>query len=154
MGSRRKSPGRPPSPDAKTAAERMRSYRARKRAAGLKSVVTWMPAAGDAEPVYSDHSLLDARSLALHALIARKIADDPGLLEVARRNLARWRARDPERAPDYLDDWSRILDKPADRVAGFITSLSPEAVRLRQSSPFAGILTPAERKRIYDAFRA
>ncbi len=154
MGSRRKSPGRPPSPDAKTAAERMRSYRARKRAAGLKSVVTWMPAAGDAEPVYSDHSLLDARSLALHALIARKIADDPGLLEVARRNLARWRARDPERAPDYLDEWSRILDKPADRVAGFITSLSPEAVRLRQSSPFAGILTPAERKRIYDAFRA
>ncbi len=154
MGSRRKSPGRPPSPDAKTAAERMRSYRARKRAAGLKPVVTWMPAAGDAEPVYSDHSLLDARSLALHALIARKIADDPGLLEVARRNLARWRARDPERAPDYLDEWSRILDKPADRVAGFITSLSPEAVRLRQSSPFAGILTPAERKRIYDAFRA
>jgi hypothetical protein len=36
----------------------------------------------------------------------------------------------------------------------FMTSLRDKAVRLRQSSPFAGLLTPQERRRVYDAFRA
>jgi hypothetical protein len=35
-----------------------------------------------------------------------------------------------------------------------VTEQSENAARLRQSSPFAGVLSPAERKRIYDAFRA
>jgi hypothetical protein len=40
----KKSRGRPRKPDALTAAERMRRYRARKREAGFRVVTTWVPA--------------------------------------------------------------------------------------------------------------
>ena len=33
-----------------------------------------------------------------------------------------------------------------------ITDPGEDAARLRQSSPFAGILTQAERRRVYEAF--
>lgn len=131
----------------------MRDYRARKRAAGLKRVATWVPATEIAGELYSDHRLLDARSLAMHALIARKITRDPALLAIPARNLERWQARGGERKLVYLNEWRRILGQPAAQVAAFITSLAPEATRLRQSSPFAGVLTSEERRRIYDAFR-
>jgi hypothetical protein len=35
-----------------------------------------------------------------------------------------------------------------------MTGFDEDAIRLRQSSPFAGVLTPAERRRIYEAFRS
>jgi hypothetical protein len=138
-----------------SAAERMRRYRARKKAAGLKSVARWIPRGEEGgSGVYSSHRVLDARSLALHCLVARKIAADPSLLDVARRNLARWRRNARGAAPKYLDEWDDILGLPWPRVAALLTEQSERAVRLRQSSPFAGVLTPAERRRIYEAFRA
>ncbi len=136
------------------AAERMRRYRARRRAAGLRLERRWVPATGPrATPTpFSDHRILDARSLALHALIARKIARDPRLLDVARRNLDRWRAaRGTE--PPALAEWRVILARPWGRVAAILTEMSENAARLRQSSPFAGILSAAERKKLDDAFR-
>ncbi len=103
---------------------------------------------------YSDHRRLDLRSLAMHTLIARKIARDPKLLAVARRNLKRWGERWGHRTPAWHKEWQEILKQPWREVAALLTELSPLATRLRQSSPFAGVLTPQERKRIYDAFRA
>jgi len=132
---------------------RMRRFRARQRAAGLKQTRTWLPAQNAV--VYSDHLVLDARSLALHCLIARKIVEDPRLLDVARLNLAAWkRARPSGQRPTHLGEWERILRQPWARVAAFISGMSADAIRLRQSSPFAGILDPAERRRVYEAFRA
>jgi hypothetical protein len=66
----------------------MRRYRARRRAAGLRLERRWVPAAGPrvTAPPLSDHRILDARSLAMHALIARKIARDARLIDVARRS--------------------------------------------------------------------
>lgn len=132
----------------------MRAYRARKRAAGLKRVSEWVPVDAGDTPVYSDHRLLDARSLALHCRIAQKISADPSLLEIPRRNLDRWSDRVAGVAPRYIAEWREILDQPWPQVAAFITSCSERAIRLRQSSPFAGVLDARERKRIYDAFRA
>ncbi len=40
--------------------------------------------------VYSDHSRVDERSLALRRLIARKVLADPALLNQARDNVRRW----------------------------------------------------------------
>ena len=102
---------------------------------------------------HSDHERLEARSLALHSAIVRKIDRDPDLLRIPKRNLKRWRARSVGPAPIYLDEWSRILRKLWAEIAEFLVSRSEDAIRLRQSSPFAGVLTTAERKRIYDAFR-
>jgi hypothetical protein len=127
--------------------------RQRRKAAGLKLQSHWVSDEGST-PAYSDHRRLDLRSLAMHTLIARKLARDPELISVPRENLRRWRTRWGGDAPLWLDEWRAILKRPWREVAALITEFSPRAARLRQSSPFAGVLTPQERKRIYDAFRA
>jgi hypothetical protein len=137
-----------------TAAERMRAYRKRKRDAGLKSVRRWEPEQGSGKRRYSDHRILDARSLAMHCKIAQKISRDPDLLNKAKANLERWIAKSEDPRPQYLREWERILQRPWPEIAELITSMSEDATRLRSSSPFAGVLTPAERDRIYEAFRA
>ena len=135
-----------------SAAERMRAYRKRKRDAGLKSVRHWEPAEGARQ--YSDHRILDARSLAMHCKIAQKISRDPELLDKAKANLERWSAKSEDPLPQYLHEWREILEHPWPELAELITSMSEDATRLRSSSPFAGVLTADERDQIYAAFRA
>jgi hypothetical protein len=86
-------------------------------------------------------------------LIARRLKAQPELIAKARDNLKRWAKRSGPNAP-YLAEWDRVLAQPLPEVLAFITSTSPEAIRLRQSTPFVGILSPQERKRVYEAFRA
>ena len=132
----------------------MRAYRKRKRDAGMKSVRRWEPAAGSTERRYSDHRIVEARSLAMHCKIVQKISRDPGLLEKARANLLRWSAKTGSPKPRYLREWQEILEKPWPAIAEMMTSMSEDATRLRSSSPFAGILNEEERDQIYAAFRA
>jgi hypothetical protein len=145
--------GRPRIANPKTPAERMRAYRKRKRDAGLKSVRQWEPVDGEGSRQYSDHRILDARSLAMHCMIAQKITRKPELLEKARANLRRWIAKSFGPKPRYFCEWEEILLRPWPDIAELITSMSEDATRLRSSSPFAGVLTTAERDRIYAAFR-
>ena len=155
MASSRTGPGRPPTGRAQTAAERMQRYRARQRAAGLRATTRWKTAAAvPLTPGLLKHRIIEARSLAMHCLIARKIAADPALLDVARRNIEAWSARYGDSPPRALDEWRAILERPWPTIAAFITDPGEQAARLRQSSPFAGILRPAERRRVYEAFRA
>lgn len=136
-----------------TAAERMRAYRKRKRDAGLKNVRRWEPEEGSSQRRYSDHRILDARSLAMHCKIAQKITRDPTLLNKAQANLERWSAKSEDPQPQYFREWQRILERPWPEIAELITSMSEDATRLRSSSPFAGVLTADERDQIYEAFR-
>ena len=145
MGMARPRTGRALSP-----AERVRRYRARRRAAGLRAVTRWRPAA----PAWSDHRVAEARSLALHVLAARRIADDPRLLERARATVQRWLEHYGERPPAALREWQELLERPWREVAARATELSEDAARLRQSSPLAILLSDAERRRVRDAFRA
>lgn len=154
MEKQAKKRGRPKIADAKSAAERMRAYRKRKRDAGLTNVRRWELADGVAPGRYSDHRILDARSLAMHCKIVRKISQDPRLLEKAKANLLRWSANSEGPKPRYLQKWQEILEEPWLTIAEKLTSMSEEAVRLRSSSPFAGILDENEREQIYAAFRA
>lgn len=146
--------GRPRVPHPKTAAERMRAYRRRKREAGLRNVSRWVPAGDDGVRRYSDHRLLDARSLAMHCMIVQKIERSPELLDIAKRNIERWIAKSVKPRPGYLHEWQEILDRPWSEIADMITSMNDEATRLRSSSPFAGVLDDKERDQIYAAFRA
>jgi len=133
----------------------MRRYRARQRAAGLRPATRWQPAASAAiSPGLLKHRIIEARSLAMHCLIARKVGANPRLLDAARRNLAAWMARYGDRAPRALEEWREILGRPWPEIAALISDAGERAARLRQSSPFAGVLTPLERRRVYDAFRA
>jgi hypothetical protein len=137
-----------------TAAERMRRMRQRRKAAGLKPVVSWVSPGRSVRAGYSSHRVLEARSLAMHAVIAQKIERDPRLLDVARKNLQRWRARWEGRPPAWHEEWTEIMQRPWSEIAAIITEPSEDGARLRQSSPFAGVLTVTERRRIYEAFRA
>ena len=92
------------------------------------------------KPIYSDHNRLDERSLAMHQLIAQKVLADPALLDKARENVRRWQKT--EGSPMLaLSEWENILSGPAAEVAEFLVQRSEKATRLRQSSPFTGILT-------------
>jgi hypothetical protein len=99
----------------------------------------------------SDHARLDERSLALHRRVAEKILADPTLLGRARENVRRWQAASA--TPSFaLAEWESILDRPVEEIAALLTERSERANRLRQSSPFAGILTETERRAIYESY--
>ena len=103
------------------------------------------------QTVDSDHSRIDERSLAMHRLIAAKVRADPALLDKARDNVRRW--QESEGSPKLaLAEWEHLLGGPVSQVTQFIAERSDHATRLRQSSPFAGILTEAERLAIYESY--
>jgi hypothetical protein len=114
------------------------------------------PVAGRPPPGYTvgvrSHQWIDQRSLALHEAVAVKLEAQPQLLEVARRNLERWLQQN---AATALREWRRILDStPLPGVVALLRSSSEEATRLRQSSPFAGLLTTEERRAIMAAYES
>lgn len=146
--------GRPSTGTAVTAAERMRRLRERRKAMGLKAVVAWVPVESGNQPICSSHRLLEARSLAMHAVIARKIERNPLLLEIAHRNLERWSSRWKGGPPAWIKEWQEVLKQPWPQVAALMTEPSERGARVRQSSPFAGVLTNSERWHIYATFRA
>jgi hypothetical protein len=98
------------------------------------------------------HEWIDQRSLALHAAVAARLEAQPQLLEVARANLRRWLATSPAAA---LHEWERLLDTlPLAELLALLRSPGEHAARLRQSSPFAGLLTPAERQTILNRYES
>jgi hypothetical protein len=98
------------------------------------------------------HEWIDRRSLALHEAVAAKLEARPELLDVARANLQRW-LRTSEASG--LREWRQVLETtPLPGVLALLRSPSEEGARLRQSSPFAGFLTPAERQAILDEYES
>lgn len=51
-----------------------------------------------------------------------------------------------------LAEWEQVLGAPVDLVLQLVTERSERATRLRQSSPFAGSLTEAERQAVYESY--
>lgn len=100
--------------------------------------------------MWSDHIRIEERSLALHAEIAERLAACPELLETAKLNIDRWIERDGEIRP--WKEWREILGRPLPEIIHVLVSPDENARRLRQSSPFCGLLTPRERWRIYESF--
>jgi len=96
------------------------------------------------------HAQIEERSIVLHRVIAQRVSENPALLDVARANLRRWVSQDGERL--YWTEWERILAGPLETILVFMVSPNETARRLRQSSPFCGILTPRERWKIYESF--
>lgn len=93
------------------------------------------------------HEEIDRRSLALHRRVAERLRQDPSLLKVARANLERWLARDQagDLAAESVREWQEILDtRSLEELCELLVSNDEDATRLRQSSPFAGVLSAAE----------
>ena len=87
------------------------------------------------------HQAIDRRSLMMHRTIAARLRGQPELIAVAHANLARWNC--PERG--WWREWSAILSsQTVEEIADLIEREDEDACRMRQSAPFAGILTPRE----------
>jgi DTW domain-containing protein YfiP len=98
------------------------------------------------------HEWIDRRSLALHEAVAARLEAEPQLLDVARANLQRWLSTNPASA---LREWRQLLETtPLPALIVLLRSTGEHAARLRQSSPFAGLLTPQERQAILNDYES
>jgi hypothetical protein len=92
------------------------------------------------------HELTDEISLAIGRRVAERLTRRPELLRIACENLDRWSKRNAG-VPSLLRcyaEWRGILERPLEEVCSLLSSDSEEARRLRQNSPFAGVLSPQE----------
>ncbi|MGI8547187.1 MAG: hypothetical protein ACR2M1_07615 [Gemmatimonadaceae bacterium] len=117
-----------------------------------------VPVAQGARARARRHDWIDERSRALAAVVVEHLRRDPCLVELALQTLDRWE-RLPNREGSVTDplcqEWRRILTTtPFEDLLGFLVSPSEGATRLRQSSPFVGIISSAERDSIFAAFEA
>lgn len=98
------------------------------------------------------HQFLDDFALAYHRRVAEKLRFKPDeTIETARRNLSRWRGSESFTFGESksLRDWEEILSNcTTNRLIQILTDDSNEGRRLRQSSPFVGILSKDERLQI------
>jgi hypothetical protein len=94
------------------------------------------------------HRLAEERSVAYHRVIAERLRQQPEVLDRARQRVAGWLSSKAE-APFYALRWSEVLAGDPSSVAAFLVERSDLADELRQSSPFAGALSPQERWQIW-----
>jgi hypothetical protein len=101
------------------------------------------------------HDVIDRVSLELARRVAARLRVNPALLEVGRDNLHRWKKRNadsPALVRNYVE-WEQILNRPLDEVIEILCAETEEGQRLRQNSPFTGILDPQEVWAIKKEFR-
>lgn len=99
------------------------------------------------------HELAEERSLAIHRVVADRLREDPGLIAGARSRAAGWLA-DGSVHRVYAEAWHKLLCGPIERLLEVLTDRGETARALRQCSPFAGIVDPRTRWRIWRDVRA
>jgi len=94
------------------------------------------------------HRVAELRSLALHEAIGEKLVRSPSLIDDARRRL---QAGTASRTTSqlYRDEWLALLAQPLESIVAFLREDSERGRALRQSTPFAGVIEPRERWRIW-----
>ena len=77
------------------------------------------------------------------------------MLARARATIDRWLIGWPDDgAARSLRQWRELIDAGPEVVMAMLVSPAPDARELRQTSPFTGVLTEAERQSIVRAFHA
>lgn len=98
------------------------------------------------------HQFIDEFNLAYHCAVAQVLRREPeAVVTRARQNIARWIESDvyDEGERPSLFEWDKILDNSSvGELIAIITEDSDEGQRLRQSTPFAGVLSEDERRKI------
>ena len=89
-----------------------------------------------------DHRVLDQRSLRLAEAVVDRIEAEPARLETVRA----WAAQFDSAG---IAEWQEILRGSWPEIRATLLRPDAEGQRLRQNSPFAGVLTPRERWGIY-----
>ena len=81
----------------------------------------------------------------MHRRIAELMKSDPErVIDKAMRNLESWQERRNASA-SVFSEWLELIGSLSpEELAAFITSDSEQAIRMRQSSPFAGVIPAKE----------
>ncbi len=132
------------------------AYEAGRKSPTLRTL-THLAAAADAELELRVHRACtreERRSLALHAAIAERLAADPhAVVARAKGTLATMRQAHPNAAP-LLDEWAQLLQRPVKALLPVLADRSEWARELRHVTPFAGVLSAAERTAVLRRFQA
>lgn len=94
------------------------------------------------------HRLAEERSIELHREIAVRLRTDPRHLAAARERVAGWLATGRV-SQLYARRWQEQLDLPLDDLCAFLVDPGERARELRQATPFAGVVDPRTRWRIW-----
>jgi hypothetical protein len=92
------------------------------------------------------HAVHDAVGLELARRIAVGLSAHPEWIELAKENLRRWSQRNCD-SPHLMvcyNEWRAILGRPVEEIRDVLLQETDEGQRLRQNSPFAGVLSPQE----------
>ncbi|MHB8533539.1 MAG: MerR family transcriptional regulator [Solirubrobacteraceae bacterium] len=92
----------------------------------------------------SGHERPRERSLAYHRALARRLRRP--MVQEARHTLLRWREQG-RMDSRYADEWQRVLALPLSEIRKALVREDQTSDDLRQNSPFAGMLSEAERRR-------
>ena len=93
------------------------------------------------------HQLHEMRSLRMHRIVAERYRETPAdVIRFGLENLKRWQQRGVD--CDDFRIWEGILSSAPQRLLQILSGSSEEAVRLRQSSPFAGLIPEESRQQI------
>jgi len=103
-------------------------------------------------PRMNAHQIGEERSLRLHAEVARILAREPAALEGARERVRGW-LRDGSVHPRYAERWAQLLAGPLEDLTRVLADRGEEARALRQVTPFAGLVDPRTRWRIWREVR-
>jgi excisionase family DNA binding protein len=104
----------------------------------------------DARAVDDPHRRNQARALAYHRAVARKLTR--AMADDALHRVWEWQSAG-RIDPEYATRWEQLLRSPIATIKARIGADDPEGDDLRQSSPFAGMLSEAERRRIFTEVR-
>lgn len=78
--------------------------------------------------------------------VALRLRQQPELIQIARDNLSRWSQLNANATAllRCYAEWREILNRPLGDVCAVLVSETEEGQRLRQNSPFAGVLSARE----------
>ena len=101
--------------------------------------------------ILSTHTKHELRSLEMHRIVARLFQKTPHVvINTALENISRWRRAGADCSA--FAEWEDILKHKPDSLPSFLESTDEEATRLRQSSPFPGLIPENDRIRILNSF--
>ena len=92
------------------------------------------------------------RSLQMHRAVARRLARDPQMLDVARQRLIRLRSANVHGVA-YHDRWQSLIEGPIEVLLREMTEDSEQGRSMRKESPFSALVTPAERLHAFSEIR-
>lgn len=94
------------------------------------------------------HRRAGLRSLAYHRAVAERLRSEPEILDRALARLAVYEARGLVGAA-CVHRWRGLLGGPRDALLAVLVAGTEGARAFRQATPFAGVLDPRERWRLF-----